>query len=185
MSPCPRFSASLCFSKSPGCYLSPAFVGDSHHFCHKQVSAVAQPCQDQVELERKKERSWQKQRCLLQWQIPHWRLWSWESSLQRGRMENVGWAGLITITIIMIVMIINVILSLFWLCLPTARGAWRYSAEEWGALWCVVNIRGWGFSWILKCLFTLQPLRRECEIWTEGPGERVGVGGGVKYKEMW
>lgn len=56
----------------------------------QQIAAVVQPCQDQVELHRKKEKSWQKQRCLLQWQIPNWRLWCWDSSLYRGRMETGG-----------------------------------------------------------------------------------------------
>lgn len=64
-------SSVLCmasFLKSPGCYLSPLFVADLTTLS-QLVAAVVQPCQDQVELERKKEKSWQKQRCLLQWQI--------------------------------------------------------------------------------------------------------------------
>lgn len=48
----------------------------------------------------------------------------------------------------------------FLLHLPTAQGAWRYSEKVWRPLWCEnVNIRGPGFSWIFKCVFTLQPLR--------------------------
>lgn len=65
------------FLESPGCYLSPP----------QRVAAVVQPCQDQVELERKGKKSWRKQRCLLQWQIPNWSLWSWDSSLRKQRTE--------------------------------------------------------------------------------------------------
>lgn len=41
------------FLKPPGCYLSPVFVADLTTLS-QQVAALVQPCQDQVELERKK-----------------------------------------------------------------------------------------------------------------------------------
>lgn len=84
------------FLESPSCYLSPVFVADLTTL-PQQVAAVLQPRHHQVEVERKKEESWQKQRCLLQWQMPNWRLWSWDLSLQSGKMEGGG-APIITIT---------------------------------------------------------------------------------------
>lgn len=101
--PRPQFYASLLFSNLPAVIRLPS----------QQVAAVVQPCQDQVELERKKGKSWQKQHCLVQWQLPNWRLWSWDSSLQRGRTElqmkgSRGGSCSTTIIVSVIVSIISI-----------------------------------------------------------------------------